>query len=330
ETETSAGRPVAESLRGGTGVRLVEVGGVEDLRKEIVRNVIVNGNRVGCLYKEFLACNPKEYDGKGGAVVLTRWIEKMEYVHDMSGCSIDQKVKYTAGSFVGKDLTWWISQIRTLSQEVAVSISWNDFKFMMIQEFCPSHEMQKMESELWNHAMVGAGHAAYTDRFHELARLVPHLVTPKSRKIKRYVYGLAPHIQGMVATTEPKTIQKAMQISGALIDEAVRNGSIKKDCRGVPRNVNPVNARNPHVRACYDCGGGPCRIFFNFNRPGHFAKDCRGVPRNVNPVNARNPHVRACYDCGSTDHVRSAWPGWNRAQGPEGNSPNQVVSNNED
>ncbi|GJR96039.1 reverse transcriptase domain-containing protein [Tanacetum coccineum] len=111
--------------------------------QENVRNVIVNGNRVGCSYKEFLACNHKEYDGKGGVVVLTRWIEKMKSVHDMSGCSIDQKVKYTAGSFVGK--------------------------FMMIQEFCPSHEMQKLESELWNHIMVGAGHAAYTDRFHELA-----------------------------------------------------------------------------------------------------------------------------------------------------------------
>ncbi|GKB11194.1 putative reverse transcriptase domain-containing protein, partial [Tanacetum coccineum] len=135
--------------------------------QENVGNVIVNGNRVGCSYKEFLACNPKEYDGKGGAVVLTHWIEKMEYVHDMSGCSVDQKVKY-------------------------VSMSWNDFKFMMIQEFCPSHEMQKLESELWNHAVVGAGHAAYTDRFHELARLVPHL------------------------------------IFGALTDEAVRNRSIKK------------------------------------------------------------------------------------------------------
>ncbi|GJW03121.1 hypothetical protein Tco_1561977 [Tanacetum coccineum] len=32
----------------------------------------------------------------------------------------------------------------------------------------------------------------------------------------------------MVASTEPKTIQKAVQISGALTDEAVRNGSIKK------------------------------------------------------------------------------------------------------
>ncbi|GKF86014.1 hypothetical protein Tco_0253841, partial [Tanacetum coccineum] len=24
--------------------------------------------------------------------------------------------------------------------------------------------------------------------------------------------------------------------------------------KGVPRNMNPVNARNPTVRACYECG----------------------------------------------------------------------------
>ncbi|GJY56999.1 hypothetical protein Tco_0456114 [Tanacetum coccineum] len=138
--------------------------------QENVRNVLVNGNRVGCSYKEFLACNPKEYDGKGGAVVLTRWIEKMENVQDMSSCSVKQKVKYTAGSFVGKALTWWNSQILTLSREVAISMSCDDFKYMMIEEFYPSHEMQKLETELWNHVMVGAGHAAYTDRFHELAR----------------------------------------------------------------------------------------------------------------------------------------------------------------
>ncbi|GJX85472.1 putative reverse transcriptase domain-containing protein, partial [Tanacetum coccineum] len=136
-------------------------------------------------YKEFLACNPKEYDGKGGVVVFTHWIEKMESAQDMSGCSVDQKVKYTTGSLVGKALMWWNSQIRTLSREVAASMSWNDFKFMMIQEFFPSHEIQKLESDLWNHTMVGAGHVAYTDRFHELVRLVPHLVTPGSRMIKR-------------------------------------------------------------------------------------------------------------------------------------------------
>ncbi|GKC14459.1 hypothetical protein Tco_1011241 [Tanacetum coccineum] len=39
--------------------------------QENIGNVLVNGNRVGYSYKEFLACNPKEYDGKGGVVVLT-------------------------------------------------------------------------------------------------------------------------------------------------------------------------------------------------------------------------------------------------------------------
>ncbi|GKA52390.1 putative reverse transcriptase domain-containing protein [Tanacetum coccineum] len=254
--------------------------------QENVGNVIVNSNRVGCSYEEFLACNPKEYDGKGGAFVLTRWIKKMESVHDISHCSVDQKVKYTAGSFV---------------------------------EFCPCHEMQKLETELWNHAMVGAGHAAYTDRFHELARLVPYLVTLESRMIERYVYGLAPQIRRMVAVMEPKTIQKVVQISGALTDEAVRNGSIKKvekrENVGEPSKDRSGRDDNKRTRT-----GNAFATTVN--------PDCRGVPRNVNPVNARNPIVRACYECGSTDHVRSACPRLNRAQGQEENRPNQVTANN--
>nr|GEU41390.1 hypothetical protein [Tanacetum cinerariifolium] len=245
------------------------------------------------LAQEFLACNPKEYDGKGGVVVLTRWIEKMECVYDMSGWGIDQKVKYTAGSFV---------------------------------EFCPSHEMQKLESELCNHAMVGAGHVAYTDRFHVLVRLVSHLVTPKSRMIERYVYGLAPQIRRMVAAMEPRTIQKAVQISSALTDDAVRNGSIKKI-------EKRVNVREPNK----DKNGGDDNkksrtenVFAATVNPvgRERIRDCRGVPRNVNFVNTRNPPVRACCECSSTDHVRSACPRLNRAQGPEGNRPNQVVANN--
>ncbi|GJV13669.1 putative reverse transcriptase domain-containing protein [Tanacetum coccineum] len=287
-----------------------------------------NQGNVGNQYGNVVNENIQENVGNelGGAVVLTRWIKKMESVQDMSGCSIDQKVKYTAGSFV--------------------------------EEFCPSHEMQKLETELWNHAMVGAGHAAYTDRFHALARLVPHLVTPKIRKIERYMYGLASQIHGMVVATKLRTIQKAVQISGALTDEAVRNGSIKKvekrgnvgepskDKNGRDDNkrtrtgnafattANPVGIENrgiwPKCTTCnsYHAPGGPCRTCFNCNRRGHLAKDCRGMPRNVNPVNARNPTVRACYECGSIDHVRLACPILNRAQGPKGNRPNQVVTNN--
>ncbi|GJZ98487.1 reverse transcriptase domain-containing protein, partial [Tanacetum coccineum] len=192
-------------------------------------------------YMEFLACNPKEYDGKGGAIVYTRWIEKMESVQDMSGCRYNQKVKYTAGSFVGKALTWWNSQIHTRRREAVVGMLWEDFKTLTREEFCPSNEMQKLETELCNHAMVGAGHAAYTDRFHELARLVPHLVTLENKRIERYVYGLAPPIRGMVAAM---TIQKAVQIAGTLTDKAIRNGSIKKNLEMRGNRGEPSKDRN--------------------------------------------------------------------------------------
>ncbi|GJS39430.1 putative reverse transcriptase domain-containing protein [Tanacetum coccineum] len=112
-----------------------------------------------------LSCvNPKEYDGKGGDVVLTHWIEKMENVHDISGCSNDQKVKYTAGSFVGRENMGTWSKCTT----------------------CNSY-----------HEPKGPCRTCFNCN---------------------------------------------------------RPGYLAKDCRGVPRNVNPVNAKNPTVRACYECG----------------------------------------------------------------------------
>ncbi|GJY69763.1 hypothetical protein Tco_0472745 [Tanacetum coccineum] len=102
--------------------------------------------------------------------------------------------------------------------------------------------------------MVRAEHVAYTDRFHELARLVSHLVTLETKRIERYIYGLALQIHRMVAATKPPTIQCAILKARVLTDEAVRNGSLK---RNGPRMVNPLNARNPTTahEACYEYGG---------------------------------------------------------------------------
>nr|GEW20093.1 glucose and ribitol dehydrogenase-like [Tanacetum cinerariifolium] len=125
-----------------------------------------------------------------------------------------------------------------------------------VQYYTYSYTLEEITEERLEKAntMVKASHAMYTDRFHELVRLVPNLVTPESRMIERYVYGLTLHIRGMVAAMEPKTIQKAMQISCALIDETRNAFAANQDCRSVPRNVNPVNAKNPTVRSCYECG----------------------------------------------------------------------------
>ncbi|GJZ75197.1 putative reverse transcriptase domain-containing protein [Tanacetum coccineum] len=286
---------------------------VNDNIRGDVRNVTENNDRRGCTYKELLACNPKEYDGKGGTIVYTRWIEKMESVQDISGCEANQKVKYTAGSFVDKALTWWNFMIYTRGREAAVCMSWEDFKTLTREELCSSNEMQKLEAELWNHAMVGDGHVAYTDRFHKLARLVPHLVTPENKRIERHAFGLVLHIRGMVVAIKPTTIQKVVQIAGTLTDEAIRNGSIKKNPEREEIEENPLRIGMVGM-ITRELGLGMLLL--------------QPQTLNVNPINARNPTAKTCYECGSTNHFKAACPRLNQAQRPVGNHQNQVVAVN--
>ncbi|GKB64223.1 putative reverse transcriptase domain-containing protein [Tanacetum coccineum] len=126
------------------------------------------------------------------------------------------------------------------------------------------------------------------------------LVTPGKYDDWRRVMHMAllDRSRGMVCSNGATKglIQKVVQISGALTDEAVRNGSIKKvEKRGnVGEPSKDKNGRDDNKRTRT---GNAFATTTNL--------DCRGVPRNVNPVNARNPTVRACYECGSTDHVRN-------------------------
>ncbi|GKA91189.1 hypothetical protein Tco_0813059 [Tanacetum coccineum] len=206
--------------------------------------------------------------------------------------------------------------------------------------------------------MVGAGHAAYTDRFHEFSRLVPHLVTPKNKRIERYIYGLAPPIRAMVAATEPTTIQSVILKARMLTVKAIRNGALKKISEKRGNNEEPSrdgNARDDNKRSrmgrafatttnpvrkeytinapkCTNCNYHhqlevPCRLCTNCNRFRHLAKDCKVWPRLVNPPNARNT-TAACgayFECSGMDHYKAACPRLNRASRPGGNLPNQAM-----
>nr|GEX04392.1 reverse transcriptase domain-containing protein [Tanacetum cinerariifolium] len=149
-----------------------------------------NGRNNGCSYKNFTSCNPKEFYGKGGAISLTRWIEKMESVFDNSGCTAGLRVRYAAR----------------------------------------------------------ANHVAYTDRFHELAKLVPHLVTPESSHIKR---GHAMNVGvlticAMIAPNGNKLLDK--QEDPLALEGSRSTQSNGKQARGGAFNGNAVDAlHDPRV-----------------------------------------------------------------------------------
>ncbi|GJS53365.1 hypothetical protein Tco_0626727 [Tanacetum coccineum] len=45
-----------------------------------------------CFYTDFMKCQPLNFKGTEGVVGLTRWIEKMESVFNISGCAIENQV----------------------------------------------------------------------------------------------------------------------------------------------------------------------------------------------------------------------------------------------
>ncbi|GKE08658.1 putative reverse transcriptase domain-containing protein, partial [Tanacetum coccineum] len=273
----------------------------------------------------------------------------MENVINNSGCAENQKVKYAASSFMNKALTWWNTQIQARGHEAAIGMSWTDFKALLVEEFCPSNEMEKLESEFWNHKMVGANHTGYTDRFHELAKLVPHLVTHESSRIKRYIAGLAPEIQGMLRATQLTTIQSVILRAGILTDEAVstltmgnekRKGVEESSKQGGGRNddkranvskgfVAATTHRNEYARPhpkCAECWtyhpeGGPCRVCFNCQKPGHIARNCRMPIKQVASINVVRGGYEpgTCYACGSRKHYQNTYPKLNLAPGQVGN-----------
>nr|GEV56829.1 putative reverse transcriptase domain-containing protein [Tanacetum cinerariifolium] len=79
-----------------------------------------------------------------------------------------------------------------------------------------------------NHKMVGYDINGYTARFHELARLVPHMVTPESQHVNRYIRGLIPEIKPHVTSSEPATIQGVVSMANRLTTNFIKDRLFKK------------------------------------------------------------------------------------------------------
>ncbi|GJZ47694.1 putative reverse transcriptase domain-containing protein [Tanacetum coccineum] len=291
-------------------------------------------------------------------VGLTRWNEKMESVFNISGCAIENQVKFATCTLLGVALTWWNSQIRTLGPK-AFAMTWEGLKKKMTDKYCPLGEIQKLEIELWNLKVKGNDVPAYTERFQELTLICTKFCASEIEKINKYICGLPDNIYGNVKSSKPKTLDEMIELANDLMDQKLRTYAEKSDNKrkaddssrnnhghqqqpfkkqNVAKVYNmgtgekkPYGGNLPKCTKCHFHHNGPCtQKCHKCNKVGHFARDCRSTGNtnvaNTQKGNGTAPKGNGCFECGAPGHFKRDCPKLKNKDGGNGNAQGWVYA----
>nr|GEW04336.1 reverse transcriptase domain-containing protein [Tanacetum cinerariifolium] len=294
-----------------------------------------------CFYANFMKCQPLNFKGTEGVVGLTRWIKKMESVFQISGCAIENQVKFATCTLLDAALIWWNSQIRSLGPD-AYSMTWEVLKKKMTNKYCPQGKIKKLEIELWNLKVKGNDVPTYTECFQELTLICTKFVANETKKIDKYVSGLPDKIYGSVKASKLRMLDETIELANDLMDQKLRtyverqtNNKRKADDsfrNNHGHKQQPAKRQNvakiynmgsgerklyggnlPKCTKCHFHHNGPCtQKCYKCNKLGHFARDCRSSG-NTNVANAQrnngeNPKGNGCFECGAPGHFKRDCP----------------------
>ncbi|GKA32188.1 putative reverse transcriptase domain-containing protein [Tanacetum coccineum] len=122
-------------------------------------------------------------------------------------CTYQDFMKCQPLSFKGTEGVW-NSHNRTIRTDAAYALSWGELLKLLTEVYCPSNEIQKMETELWNLSVKNNDMTTYTQRFQELTMMCTKMVLEEEDQVEKFIGGLPDNIQGNVIAAEPtKTIR---------------------------------------------------------------------------------------------------------------------------
>ncbi|GJT12835.1 reverse transcriptase domain-containing protein [Tanacetum coccineum] len=264
-----------------------------------------------CFYADFMKCQPLNFKGTEGVVGLTWWIEKMELVFNISGCAIENQVKFATCTLLGAVLTWWNSQIRSLGPD-AYSMTWEVLKKKMTDKYCLQGEIKKIEIELWNLKVKGNDVPTYTERFQELTLICTKFVANETEKIDKYISGLLDNIYGSVKSSRPKTLDETIELANGFMDQklrtyAERQTDNKKKADDSSR-INHGHQQQPfkrqNIAKVYNMGTGERKPY-----GGSLPKSSGNANvDNTQKGNEANPKGNGCFECGAPRHFKKDCP----------------------
>ena len=113
----------------------------------------------------------KPYDGSGDPEAAWLWLDKVNKVYGVMGCTNEQKVLFSSFLMEDKAKDWW----NVVERRYPDSISWDQFQQEFTDRFFPhSHKDSKIE-EFFKLEQKNMSASEYEKKFSELVKLVPYI-----------------------------------------------------------------------------------------------------------------------------------------------------------
>ncbi|GKF01967.1 reverse transcriptase domain-containing protein, partial [Tanacetum coccineum] len=269
---------------------------------------LVQPTRV-CSYPDFMKCQPLNFKGTKGIVGLSQWIEKMESVFHISGCAIENQVKFATCTLLGAALTWWNGHVR--GNDVAAYTQHFQEPALMCTKFI-ADETAKIDKYIGGlpdniHGNVMSARPKTIDFAIELANDL------MDQKLRTY------------AERQNENKRKADNSSRNNHQQPYKKQNVARAYTAGPGGKKVYTGDLPLYTKCnYHHTGkcapkcGKCKWY------GHATIDCRV---NTNNNNNKNQKARACYECGNTRHIRRDCPKLKNRRNGNGNGPAQGRAN---
>ncbi|KAJ0757815.1 putative retrotransposon gag domain-containing protein [Helianthus annuus] len=180
--------------------------------------------KTGFSFKQFKACGPKEFTGEDGPTTMFQWFDSIEVTLRQSGCPENLRTLNATGVFQSRALDWWTAERNKRGNDAAYELTWKELKAIMMDEFCPPHERQKLEDEFWNIKQKDGDNAALTARFKRLNIICPDQVKMSDMAIKKYIRALPDCVADFVHAAKPSSIEETYLLAAEINDKRVKSG----------------------------------------------------------------------------------------------------------
>ncbi|GKC15082.1 putative reverse transcriptase domain-containing protein [Tanacetum coccineum] len=252
-----------------------------------------------CFYVDFIKCHPLNFKGMEGVVGLTRWMEKMESVFNISGCAIENQVK-------GNDVPAYTERFQELT--------------LICTKFV-ANETEKVDKYINGlpDNIYGNVKSARPKTLDETIELANDLMDQKLRTYAK-----------RQSDNKRKADDSSRNNHGHQQQPFKRQNVAKVYNMGTGEK-KPYGGSLPKCTKCNFYHNGTCtQKCHKCNKVGHFACDCRSFG-NINGANTQkgngaNPKGNGCFECVTPGHFKRDCPKLKNKDGGNGNAQGWVYA----